>query len=207
MKQIFFLIVIIFSFNLICNAQSHKSSRVEQSINVEPDSIYTIYDLNADSIIHVNLPEVEIIQPYSFKNRREEKKYGRLVGDVIKTYPLSLIVGRELSRVNEEFKDVYTEKKRRKKYIKWYEDYVYETYIDSVKALNIRQGKLLLKLIDRETGQSPYKLIKEYRGGGKAFTWRVMALLVGANLNARYKQEKEGMLEHIIKRYETGGFD
>jgi hypothetical protein len=183
----------------MCEAQSENS-------NV-PASIFTVDDLNADSLIHINLLEIEIIQPYKFKNSREKKKYNKLVDDIIKTYPLSLIVGNELIRVNKELKSIYTDKVRRKKYIKWYEGYVYDTYIDSLKSLNMRQGRLLLKLIDRETGQSPYKLIKEYRGGGKAFVWRTMAFFLGANLNARYDADDEVMLEHIIRRFETGEFD
>jgi hypothetical protein len=206
MRQLFLQIFIILFFSLICEAQSEKSS-LPESGGHKIDSIFTIDDLSADSLIHINLLEVEIIQPYKFKNSREERKYGRLVEDIIKAYPLSIIVGSELTRVNAELKDVYTDKARRKKYIKWYEDYVYDTYIDSLKTLNMRQGRLLLKLIDRETGQSPYKLIKEYRGGGKAFVWRTMALFFGANLNARYDKEDEIMLEHIIKRYEAGDFE
>lgn len=76
-----------------------------------------------------------------------------------------MIVGSELKLVNSELDSVYTDKSKRKTYIKWYQDYVYRTYIDSLKKLNLQQGRLLLKLIHRETGKSPYELIKSYRGG------------------------------------------
>lgn len=207
MKQALLQFIFIFSLYSICEAQSEKSQQQDKNGSYKIDSVFTADDLSEDSLIHINLLEVEVIQPYIFKNAREERKYDRLVEDVIKTYPLSLIVGSELTRVNLELKDVYTDKKRRKTYIKWYEGYIYDTYIDSLKTLNVRQGRLLLKLIDRETGQSPYKLIKEYRGGGRAFMWRTMALFFGANLNSRYDKEDEIMLEHIIRRYEAGEFD
>lgn len=207
MKQALLQFIFIFSLYNICEAQSEKSLQQDKNGSYKIDSVFTADDLSEDSLIHINLLEVEVIQPYIFKNAREERKYDRLVEDVIKTYPLSLIVGSELTRVNLELKDVYTDKKRRKTYIKWYEGYIYDTYIDSLKTLNVRQGRLLLKLIDRETGQSPYKLIKEYRGGGRAFMWRTMALFFGANLNSRYDKEDEIMLEHIIRRYEAGEFD
>jgi len=160
-----------------------------------------------DSILHVNLGTIEIIRPYIFKNRRQEKKYTLLEKDVMKTYPLALIVGSEMNLVNEELDSIYTDKSKRKEYIKWYQDYVYKTYIDSLKTLNLRQGRLLLKLIHRETGKSPFELIKSYRGGLNAFFWQSAAFMFGANLNVDYDPEDDAMIEHIIRRYKAGEFN
>jgi hypothetical protein len=159
-----------------------------------------------DTILHFNLHEIEIIPPYKFKNKRQEKKYNQLELDVLKTYPLALIVGSELKLVNYELDSVYTNKSERKKYIKWYQDYVYKTYIDSLKKLNLHQGRLLLKLIDRETGKTPYELIKSYRGVFNAVFWQSAAFLFGANLNSSYDVEDDAMIEHIIRRYKAGEF-
>lgn len=157
-----------------------------------------------DSILHVNLSTIEIIRPYQFKNSKEEKKYNQLETDVLKTYPLALIVGSELNLVNAELDSIYTNKSKRKTYIKWYQDYVYRTYIDSLKTLNARQGRLLLKLIHRETGKSPFALIKSYRGGLNALFWQSAAFMFGANLNSDYDPQDDAMIEHIIRRYKAG---
>lgn len=157
-----------------------------------------------DSILHVNLGTIEIIRPFQFKNKRQEKKYDQLETDVLKTYPLALIVGSELNLVNAELDSIYNNKSKRKSYIKWYQDYVYRTYIDSLKTLNTRQGKLLLKLIHRETGKSSYELIKSYRGGLNALFWQSAAFMFGANLNSDYDPQDDAMIEHIIRRYKAG---
>lgn len=160
-----------------------------------------------DSVLHFNLSEIEIVRPFQFKNKRQVKKYDQLEADVLKTYPFALIVSSELNLVNAELDSVYTDKAKRKTYIKWYQDYVYKTYIDSLKALSAQQGRLLLKLIHRETGRTPYELIKSYRGGLNAIFWQSAAFMFGANLKSDYKPEEEAMIEHIIRRYKSGEFN
>jgi hypothetical protein len=187
-----------------------QTNRLELQKSREPvvqDTFLPGSEFSGDSLIHINLRSFEIVRPFIFKNSRQEKKYDQLVIDVKKAYPLSLIVSSELKLVNSELDSIYKDQKSRKKYIKWYQDYVYKTYIDSVKSLNVRQGKLLLKLICRETGKSSFELIKEYRGGLNAFFWQSMAFMVGANLKSEYDPVEDAMVENIILRYKSGEFD
>jgi hypothetical protein len=188
-------------------AQTNRLELQKNREPVKPDTTLVDFQYAPDSMIHINLKPVEIVSPYIFKNKREEKKYDQLMIDVKKTYPLSLIVGSELKLVNSELDSIYKDKKNHKNYIKWYQDYVYKTYIDSVKSLNVRQGKLLLKMIYRETGKSPYELIKEYRGGLNAFFWQSMAFLFGANLRSEYDPIEDAMVENIILRIKSGEFN
>jgi len=202
----FFLLILITQFSL--NAQNKHLGLQNQKTSAKIDTTFKGFKFPShDSIFHFNLHEVEIIPPYKFKNKREEKKYNQLETDVLKTYPFALIVGSELKLVNSELDSVYTDKSKRKTYIKWYQDYVYRTYIDSLKKLNLQQGRLLLKLIHRETGKTPYELIKSYRGGLNAFFWRSAAFMFGANLNSSYDPEDDAMIEHIIRRYKAGEFN
>jgi hypothetical protein len=126
--------------------------------------------------------------------------------DVRKAFPLSQIVSSELKLVNTELDSIYKNRKNRKDYLKWYQDYVRRTYMDSLRTLNVRQGKLLLKLIHRETGKSPYTLIKEYRGGLNAAFWQTMALMLGANLHSDYDPLEDAMIENIVLRIKSGEF-
>jgi len=202
---ILFFTILVTQFSI--NAQTN---RLELQKNREPAKLDTLLlskEFASDSLIHINLKTIEIVRPYIFKNHREEKKYDQLLIDVKKTYPLSLIVGSELKLVNSELDSIYKDKNSRKTYIKWYQDYVYKTYIDSVKSLNVRQGKLLLRLICRETGKSPYELIREYRGGLNAFFWQSMAFMLGANLRSEYDPVEDAMVENIILRYKSGEFN
>jgi len=206
-KYVILLVFFGFVIQYHLNAQTN---RIELQKNREPaikDTLLLDPVHIGDSIIHVNLRPFEIVRPYIFKNKREAKKYDQLVIDVKRAYPLSQIVVSELKLVNSELDSLYKDQKSRKTYIKWYQDYVYRTYIDSLKSLNVRQGKLFLKLIHRETGRSPYELIKEYRGGLNAFFWQTMAFMVGANLKSEYDPVEDAMVENIILRYKSGEFN
>ena len=201
-----FVLIFIAQFSLFAQSNRLKLQKEREAAKADTTFKGFIFPSH-DSILHVNLSEIEIIFPYKFKNKRQEKKYNKLEVDVLKTYPLALIVGSELNLVNAELDSIYKDKSKKKAYIKWYQDYVYRTYIDSLAKLDIQQGRLLLKLIHRETGKSPYELIKSYRGGLNAIFWRSTAFMFGANLNASYDPEDDAMIEHIIKRYKAGEFE
>ena len=207
MNKIIICLVVIMSFvSFSLNAQNKRPDTQKQTAKTDSTFKGFIFPSH-DSILHFSMHEIEIISPYKFKNKRQERKYSQLEQDVLKTYPFALIVSSELNLVNSELDNVYTDKTKRKTYIKWYQDYVYKTYIDSLKTLNTQQGRLLLKLIHRETGKTPYELIKSYRGGLNAFFWQSAAFMFGANLKSDYKPEDEAMIEHIIRRYKAGEFN
>ncbi len=197
-------------FVIVYQSIEAQNTRLDLQKNREPvenDSLFAVSTKAEDGFWHISLRPVEIVRPFVFKNDRQKKKYDQLLIDVRKAYPLSLIVGSEYRLVNSELDSIYKDKNSRKKYIKWYQDYVYKTYLDSVKTLNVRQGKLLLKLICRETGKSPYELIKEYRGGLNAVFWQSMAFMFGANLRSEYDPVEDAMVENIVRRIKSGEFN
>jgi len=207
-KTTFLILLIIVTWNFPMYAQITKSETQIAVKTVNANGSFTGFVFPShDSILHANLGTIEMIGPYPFKNRREEKKYSQLEVDLLKTYPLALIVSSELKIVNTEFESNYMDQAKRKVYIKWYQKYVYKTYFDSLKTLNSHQGHLLLKLIHRETGKTPYELIKAYRGGFNAFVWQSLAFMAGANLNSNYDPNENIMIEHIIRRYKSGEFN
>ena len=206
-RYLYIIIIVILSINELQAQNNRLELQQKREKAQQEELLFTPQEKKKDSILHLNLKTIEIIQPYKFKNARQEKKYDQLTVDVLKTYPLALVVGSELKLVNTELDSIYTEPKRRKAYLKWYQDYVKNTYMDSLKNLDVKQGKLLLKLIHRETGQSPYELLKAYRGRGNAIFWQAMAFSLGANLKSEYDPEEDGMIEHIIRRYNAGEFN
>jgi Domain of unknown function (DUF4294) len=116
-------------------------------------------------------------------------------------YPLSKIVSGEIKVVNEALDTVYHTKAAQKKYLKWYEKHIYHTYLDTLKSLNARQTKLLIRLISRETGSSPYQLVKKYRGGLDAFLWQLAANGMLLNLKKEYDPNEDAMLEDILGKF------
>jgi hypothetical protein len=95
------------------------------------------------------------------------------------------------------------EGKRQKEFLKWYKGYVKENYMHNLSGLNHRQGRLLLKLISRQVGETPYHLIEEYLNGFHAAIWQITSHLFLANLKVDYKPEENPMIEHIMVEMEA----
>jgi hypothetical protein len=174
------------------------------SLFSQNDSInYGFITEEGDSLIHVDLDEFVITAPFIIKTRKQKRVYGRLAKDLKKAYPLAKIVNKELMIVQDTLTSFELESESRK-FMKQYEKIVYNKYIDSLKQLNLRQGKLFLKLISRETGESGYTLIKEYRGNFSAAFWQTMARIFGSTLKTSYNTEEEAMIEDILQRIDAG---
>jgi hypothetical protein len=154
-----------------------------------------------DSMLHFSFPPVEIEGEYLFKDKHQQRKYHQLYEDIKRTYPLSQIVVTEIKLVDAELDSVYVTKSKQKAYLKWYEKHIYHTYIDTLKSLNLRQIRLCVKLTSRETGNSPYQLIKKYRGGWNAFLWQLSANALLVNLKTDYDPVEDAMIEDIIRKF------
>ena len=154
-----------------------------------------------DSLPHYSFPPIEIEGRYLLKNKKQDERYHQLYLDIKRIYPLSKIVIGEIRMVNEELDSVYQTKAARKRYLKWYERHTYHTYLDTLKSLNARQTKLFIKLIHRETGSTPYDLIRKYRGGMDAFVWQLAANAMLLNLKTEYDPREEAMVEDILNRF------
>jgi hypothetical protein len=197
----FFLPVIIL-WIIFTPAKGQVSRLILQSEREKalPDS-QLIRQASSDTMLHFNFPPVEIVGEYLLKDKHQERKYRQIYRDVLRVYPLSKIVSSEVKLVNAELDSIYRTKAKSKEYLKWYEKHIYRTYIDTLKTLNIRQIKLFIKLINRETGSSPYELIKKYRGGWDAFLWQVSANALMVNLKSDYDPIEDAMIEDIIKKF------
>lgn len=155
-----------------------------------------------DSIaLKLEIGEILVIQPYQFKNEKEEKHYKELENDLRLVYPLIRIVRKEYARVNHEL-SLY-EGNREKEFLKWYEQYAKDNFMPYLSGLNSRQGRLFLKLISRELDHSPYDLIKEYRNGFRAVMWQGVAMIFLSNLKTNYDPEANPMIEHIMTRLDA----
>lgn len=160
--------------------------------------------IDGDTLPHINLKEVAVVPPYRFKNKRQVKRYSRLVRNVKKTLPYARMAAAKLERINNEMAAIQGEKAR-KKYLKEAEKELFEEFEQPLRKLTFSQGRMLIKLIDRETGDTSYNLIKEYKGGFSAFFWQSVARIFGSNLKSEYDEVGDDkMIEHIIILIDNG---
>ncbi|MEN8118357.1 MAG: DUF4294 domain-containing protein [Bacteroidota bacterium] len=157
-----------------------------------------------DTVIHRNIKEVIILPDRVFKNKRQYRRYSRYVQKVKKVYPLAVEARELLIKYEPEYYALETQKERRK-LMKRLEKELLDEHKDELKKWSISDGRILLKLINRETERTPYNLIKDFRGGFSAVFWQGIARLFKNNLKAGYDPDEEDkVLEEIITLIELG---
>jgi len=158
---------------------------------------------NGDTIPHVMLPAIYVFPSLNFSTGKQEQFYWKTVRDVKRTLPYAKAIGVTLQEINEEMKDM--SEKERKAYMKSKENDLIGKYEPELKKLTLSQGKMLIRLVDRECNKTSYELIKEYRGGFKAFFWQGFARIFGADLKSSYeKDDKDKIVERVIALVESG---
>ncbi len=157
-----------------------------------------------DSIIHVTLPEILVYPQPKDWSRRALHQYTILEMRVMKVYPIAKVAALKLKEYNSVYTNFKSERER-KDYIKKIEKDLYAEFENEIRSMSINQGRILIKLIDRETGKSGYEIIKEFKGGFSAFFWQGIARLFGHNLKSEYDAANEDrMIEYIIWQIDHG---
>ena len=196
MKKILFL-AFFFSFIAVhLNAQEQTTT-----INgyLVPACIY-----EGDTIASLRMPTLYCFKPLNFKNKKQRQQYTRLVRNVKKTLPIAKEVNRAIIETYE-FLQTLPDEKARQKHLNAVEKSVKEQYTPRMKKLTFSQGKLLIKLINRETDSSSFELVKAFLGPFKAGFYQAFAAIFGASLKKEYHPEGEdAMVEQIVLLVESG---
>lgn len=172
--------------------------------NIRPEGYQRATLEGTDTIAVVNLRTVVVFPEYKFKNKREQEKYTKLVRDVKRTLPYAKMVYDVLIETYE-YMETLPDEKSKQKHLERMEDELFKQYKPELKKLTYSQGKLLIKLIDRECNQSSYNLLKAYLGSFRAGFWNLFAGLFGANLKVNYDPiGKDAMTERIVVLVENG---
>lgn len=157
-----------------------------------------------DTIPNITLPTVYVFEQLKFKNKKQRQKYDRLVRNVKKTLPIAKEVNRAIIETYEYLQTLPNEKARQE-HLRRVEKGVKEQYTPRLKKLTFSQGKLLIKLINRETDSSSYELVKAFLGPFKAGFYQAFAAIFGASLKKEYHPEGEdAMIERIAILVENG---
>jgi hypothetical protein len=197
---------IIFVFVLFVTDISGQVDTLKLKNDTVPQRSYLIQNVNRDGVImpEVDIKEVTVVPRPGPEKRKEFRQYERLVFNIKRVYPYAIMVRIRLNQVNEAMKSIPDEKSRRE-YMKSVEKDVFAEYEDDMRQMTISQGRLLIKLIDRETQNTSYELIRDYRGKFSAGFWQSIARIFGTNLKEEYDPYgDDAIIELIINELDAG---
>jgi hypothetical protein len=159
---------------------------------------------DGDTLVFKNIKEVVVFPDREFKNKRQYRHYTRYVRKVKKVYPLA-VEARELLHEYQPQYEALEDQRDKRKLMKQLEKELLDEHMDELKKWSISDGRILLKLINRETERTPYSLIKDFRGGFSATFWQGIAKLFRNDLKAGYDPDEEDkVLEEIVTLIELG---
>ena len=167
---------------------------------------YKFVDEYGDSVRMTIIRDVYVYTPMKFKNKKQEEFYWRTVRDVRKTLPYAKLAFATLCETYEYIQTI-PDKKERERHLKQLEKDIFEQYKPAVKTMTKGQGKILLKLINRETDQSSYNIVKAFLGSFRAGFWQTFGRFFGMNMKADFKPEKneeDAIIDRIANLIEQG---
>lgn len=172
----------------------------ELRLKVKAYKGYThIVDEYGDTCRLTFIRDVYVYPPLKFKNKKEEQFYWRTVRDVRRTLPYAKLAFTALCETYEYIQTI-PDKKQREKHLKTLEHDIFEQYKPVVKTMTRNQGKVLLKLINRETDQSSFNIVKAFLGSFRAGFWQTFGRFFGMNMKAGFHPEKnkeDALIERI----------
>ena len=157
-----------------------------------------------DSIQYMEMNNVYVYPQLTFKNKKQAKAYQRLVYNVKKVLPIAK-EARQMLIETTEYLETLPDDKAKNEHIKRVEADIFRTYKPKMKKLTYSQGKLLIKLIDRECHSSSYEMIKAFMGPVRAGFWQVFAWGFGASLKKEYDAKGvDRLTERVVLMVEAG---
>lgn len=156
-------------------------------------------DARGDTTYRVNMAPI-----YVFRRTRDMRRYWKMIYNLKKVYPVAKEARAYLEQLEADLVKI-PDARGRKEYTKALEKQLTAKYTPVLKKMTRSQGKILIKLIDRETSRTSYDLVKEFRGKFAAFFWQGVAKLFGANLKDDFDAEGDDrLLNQLILLYEAG---
>ena len=197
MRTLLIYILIIFTTS-VCYSQK---GNISDSIHIVKRRV-----INGDTAFVSEIPEVHIFPEYMLRNRSwwDVRKYQRLVRNVKAAYPYAKVAGRVLKDIDLKLSTIHNERQR-KAFIEYTEKQLRGEFEGAIRNLTLSQGKILVKLIHRETGNTTYMILKNLKGNFSAGFWQTIARIFGNNLKSEYNPYGEdAMIEIIIIMIESG---
>tara|TARA_B100000941_G_scaffold277850_1_gene241700 strand:- start:385 stop:1041 length:657 start_codon:yes stop_codon:yes gene_type:complete len=189
-KNIFFLVIL------------NISILFSQEISNENKNKLEFIDGDTIPILGIPLKEIVVFQPLKFNSTKELMDYIILRRRTFKVYPYAKLAADRLNVLNDRIEKITT-KRKRKKYLKLMEKFVYNEFEEELKRLSRSEGRILIKLINRQTGNSAFELIRELRTGWRAFIYQTTASMFKLSLKEKFDPEQikeDYLIEDILQR-------
>lgn len=163
-------------------------------------------DEEGDTVLVIHMRDLTVFPPMQFKNKKQEEEYWRTVRDVKILLPYAKLVSETLIETYEYIETFETQKER-EAYLKSMEKSIFEQYKPIFRRFSKRQAKILIKLIQRETHQSSYDIVKAFLGSFRATFWQGFGKLFGVSLKGEFKPSKnkeDAILDRVARGVEQG---
>lgn len=216
MKRLLHILAIAVIMTALTGVKAHAAPAIDNAIdNIELPSVlqktfagyyHFIEPSTGDTLAMVVFNPITIYPRERFRNKAEEKKYWKTVRDVKKTLPYAKLISSTLLETYE-YIDTYQTQKQKQAYLKKFEKELFAQYKPQMKKLTKNQGKMLIKLINRETNQSSYSIVKAFLGTFRAGFWQTFSKFFGASLKQGYhpsKNKQDALIERICVQIEQG---
>lgn len=167
---------------------------------------YRIDPESGDTTLVIHLNEITCFPPLKFKNRKEEEFYWRTVRDVRLTLPYAKLISETLIETYE-YIETFPTKAEREKYLKEMESSIFAQYKPVLKKFSRRQAKVLIKLVQRETSQTSYEIVKAFLGSFRATFWQGFGRLFGVSLKSEFRPNKDredAIIDRVATNIEQG---
>lgn len=187
--------------------EAHAEEAPDLQLKVKAYRGYTrIVDEYGDTCRLTFIRDIYVYPPLKFKNKKEEEFYWKTVRDVRKTLPYAKLAFATLCETYEYIQTI-PDKKQRERHLKTLEHDIFEKYKPVVKKMTKNQGKVMLKLIFRETDQTGYSIVKAFLGSFRAGFWQTFGRFFGMNLKAGFKPDKnreDAIIDRVATLIEQG---
>jgi benzoyl-CoA reductase/2-hydroxyglutaryl-CoA dehydratase subunit BcrC/BadD/HgdB len=210
MRRRFLSYILFFSIIFSFSRQGHGQSTEGRLPEWGPKDTIIVSTINyaGEVMSYKELENVYVSNLPPNKLAKVIEKYNRLRNAVYVTYPYARTAGATLNDVNIHLANIQS-KAERKKYIKTREKELKEQFTDPLTNLSVYQGKVLMKLINRQTSNNCYEIIKEYKGGLSARMYQTVAFFFGSNLRQDYniKETYDRQIENIVKEIDGAWYN
>jgi len=183
-----------------------------QVVSIDSTKIDNLENIETDTLqIQVFiLKEVMVFNRPEFKNWEDRKRYYILRRKTKKVYPYAVLASKRIKQLDERLDRIET-KRGKKKYTKIIQDYIEKEFGPKLKKFTQSEGRIMIKLIHRQTGTNTYNIVKKYRSGWKAFWSNTTASIFNLSLKAEYnpfKFQEDLAIESILREsFENGSLD
>jgi len=179
-------------------------SQVEEKDSIPITERYIVF--KGDTLL-IELEEVLLLKKLKFETSYDRKYYYWFRKKVLKAYPFAKIAAERLETLNQRLENIKS-KRKKKQYTKRIQKYMEGEFTDQLKKLTRTEGRILIKLLHRQTGTVTYDLVKDYRSGWKAFWYNTTANMFKLSLKDEYdplNNNEDFLIEDILQRAFVGG--